>query len=175
MNDTASTQVALGMSGEGDWEPGTEARQATSPLNGVWLSKYQYESSGRGATFSNAHYLLLVQHGDKIQGRALPGTTDGRLLMDLTVNGSVITGVWTEETSPTGYYRGATYHGAIQMLLEPSGRKMAGKWVGFGKDFDLNTGAWTLELVTSDTGPDSQAKYNRPVGDRTPHGDMKDD
>lgn len=27
------------------------------------------------------------------------------------------------------------------MLVEPTGRRMAGKWVGFGKDFDVNTGA----------------------------------
>jgi hypothetical protein len=25
---------------------------------------------------------------------------------------------------------------------------MTGKWIGFGRDFDLNTGPWTLELVT---------------------------
>jgi hypothetical protein len=42
---------------------------------------------------------------------------------------------------------GAVYHGAIQLLLEPTGRKMTGKWVGFGRDFDLNTGPWSLEIV----------------------------
>jgi hypothetical protein len=83
--------------------------------------------------------------------------------MDVTVNGAVVTGSWTEETNPGGYYQGAVYHGAIQLLLEPTGRKMTGKWVGFGRDFDLNTGPWTLELVTSDTDPDTMARYNRPV------------
>ena len=38
---------------------------------------------------------------------------------------------------------------------------MAGKWVGFGRDFDLNDGPWTLELVSSDTGKDAMARYNR--------------
>jgi hypothetical protein len=74
--------------------------------------------------------------------------------MDLTANGQVLTGTCTEETDPAGYYPGAVYHGAIQLLLEPTGRKMTGrkmtgKWVGFGRDFDLTTGPWTLELVTS--------------------------
>jgi hypothetical protein len=38
---------------------------------------------------------------------------------------------------------------------------MTGKWVGFGRDFDLNTGPWTLELVSSDVGKDAMARYNR--------------
>jgi hypothetical protein len=49
------------------------------------------------------------------------------------------------------------------MLLEPTGHRMSGKWVGFGRDFDLNTGPWTLELVTADTGPEALAEYNRPA------------
>ncbi len=85
--------------------------------------------------------------------------------MDLTANGQVITGTWTEQTNPNGYYQGSVYHGAIQMLLEPTGHRMSGKWVGFGRDFDLNTGPWTLELVTNDTGPESLASYNRPAED----------
>jgi transcriptional regulator with XRE-family HTH domain len=157
--------AALGMAaGEGTWLPEAEPRSAAAPLNGIWLSRYEYESSGRGgATFSNAHYVMVIQHGAKMQARSLPGTATGRLVMDLTINGAVITGTWTEETNPEGYYQGAIYHGAIQMLIEPSGRTMRGKWVGFGREFDLNTGPWALELVTADTSPETMASYNRPV------------
>jgi hypothetical protein len=140
-----------------------ESRSDTAPLNGIWLSTYVYESSGRGATFSSSHYVLVVQRGAAVQVRSLPDTAPGRVLMDLTVNGQVVTGTWTEETNPGGYYQGAVYHGAIQMLLEPTGRKMDGKWAGFGRDFDVNTGPWSLELVTHDTSPEAQEKYNRPV------------
>jgi len=45
--------------------------------------------------------------------------------------------------SPTRRLPGAASHryfGALQMLVEPTGRRMAGKWVGFGKEFDGNTG-----------------------------------
>jgi hypothetical protein len=83
--------------------------------------------------------------------------------MDMTVNGQVITGTWTEQTDASGYYQGSVYHGAIQMLLDPTGHRMSGKWVGFGRDFDLNTGPRSLERVTTDTGPAALAEYNRPV------------
>lgn len=155
---------ALGMAKtEGTWLPDTEPKSAVAPLNGIWLSRYTFESSGRGKTYSSGHYVMVIQHGAKLQIRSLPDTAAGRLLMDLTVNGATVTGTWTEETNPGGYYQGAVYHGAIQMLLEPSGRKMSGKWVGFGRDFDLNTGPWSLELVTSDTSPRAMQEYNRPV------------
>jgi transcriptional regulator with XRE-family HTH domain len=154
---------ALGMPGDGTWLPDPEARSATAPLNGIWLSRYTYESSGRGTTLSSAHYVMVIQHGTRLQVRSLPGTATGRLLLDLTVNGMAVTGTWTEETSPGGYYAGATYTGGIQMLLEPTGRKMTGKWVGFGRDFDVNTGPWSLELVSASTGPETMSEFNHPV------------
>jgi hypothetical protein len=39
---------------------------------------------------------------------------------------------------------------------------MAGKWVGFGRDWDVNTGPWSLELVTADTGTEAMQRYDRP-------------
>ncbi len=52
-----------------------------------------------------------------------------------------------ERTSPEGYYRGATYHGTIQFVLNPMGRAMSGKWLGFGKNFKVNSGEWALTWV----------------------------
>jgi hypothetical protein len=40
---------------------------------------------------------------------------------------------------------------------------MTGKWVGFGRDFDLNTGPWTLELVTGTVTEETLKKYSRPA------------
>lgn len=154
---------ALSHAGDALLEP--EPRTETAPLNGIWVSRYEYESSGRGAWFDSAHYVMVIQQGARVQVRSLPKTAPGRLWMDLTVNGQAVTGTWTEETSPGGYYQGAVYHGAIQMLLEPSNRKMDGKWAGFGRDYEVNTGPWSLELVTHDTTPEAQDKYNRPVED----------
>lgn len=67
-----------------------------------------------------------------------------------------------EQTASEGYYRGARYFGALQMLAEPTGRRMAGKWVGFGKDFDVNTGPWELRLLDTSTDKATLASYNRP-------------
>jgi hypothetical protein len=108
---------------------------------------------------------VLIQHGDRLQVRSLPGTAQGRVMMDLTVSGSVLTGTWQEITDAAGYYGGSTYHGAIQFTVGPVGTRLTGTWVGFNKDGGIQTGPWTMDLVSSDTGKNAQAGYNRPVED----------
>ncbi|QMU68066.1 XRE family transcriptional regulator [Streptacidiphilus sp. P02-A3a] len=133
--------------------------------SGVWLSRYEYFSSSRGDTFAAAHFVVLIQHGNRLTGRSLPGTStnpDSPLTLDLTVDRNVVTGTWTEQTAVDGYYNGARYHGAIQLLVEPTGRRMAGKWVGFGKEFDVNTGPWTLSFVDASTSKATLEKYTAP-------------
>jgi hypothetical protein len=129
--------------------------------SGVWLSRYEYHSSGREAVFVGRHFVVILQHGDRLTVRSLPGSSASALTMDLTVDGSVITGTWVEQTESDGYYRGARYHGAIQMLAEPTGRRIAGKWVGFGKEMDINTGPWELVFQDASTSKATLDRYNR--------------
>ncbi|MFJ6386462.1 helix-turn-helix domain-containing protein [Streptomyces sp. NPDC091972] len=148
---------------------GTVSAPQTTPrgnYSGVWLSTYEYVSSGRGnEVFTGKHYVVLLQHGNRLTGRSLPNASlnpDSPLTLDLQLDGSTVTGTWTEQTASDGYYRGARYFGALQMLVEPTGRRMAGKWVGFGKEFDVNTGPWELRLMDTSTGKATLASYNRP-------------
>ncbi|MEU1600061.1 helix-turn-helix transcriptional regulator [Streptomyces sp. NPDC005708] len=140
--------------------PGVQAAPHNN-FSGVWLSRYEYYSSGRANAFTQLHYVVVLQHGTRLTIRSLPGSANSSLTMDLTVDGSVITGTWTEQTAEDSYYRGARYHGAIQMLAEPTGRRIAGKWVGFGKEMDVNTGPWELIFQESSTNKAALDKYNR--------------
>jgi hypothetical protein len=105
--------------------------------------------------------VVVLQHGDRLTVRSLPNTAEGSLTIDMTIDGSVVTGTWIEQTDPSGYYRGGRYHGAIQMLVEPTGRRMTGKWVGFGKDMDINTGPWELVFRDASTNKATMDRYNR--------------
>lgn len=116
-------------------------------LSGIWHSQYVYFSSGRKREFQGEHYVVLRHEGSRLLGESLPHSIDSKLRLDMALEGSVVTGVWTERTSPTGYYKGTTYHGAIQLLADPMGRSMRGKWLGFGRDFKINTGDWELTFV----------------------------
>ncbi|MFI8854604.1 DUF1456 family protein [Streptomyces sp. 891-h] len=151
-------------------EPDDATRQQPSAVpsphyGGIWLSRYEYYSSGRGDTFTGSHHLVLVQHGERLTGQSLPGASanpDSPLTLELTVDRNVVTGTWTEQTSSDGYYAGARYHGALQLLVEPTGRRMTGKWIGFGKDFDVNSGPWELIFQDTSTSKATLERYSRP-------------
>jgi hypothetical protein len=77
----------------------------------------------------------------------------------------VITGTWAEQTRGDGYYRGALYTGALQMLeseVQP-GRAMAGRWVGFGKDGEINDGPWSLDLAEASATPGAVERWDHPL------------
>jgi transcriptional regulator with XRE-family HTH domain len=130
------------------------------PLSGIWLSAYEYRSSGRNAAFTSSHYVLILQRGGRLMVRSLPAS-ESQLSMDLTVNGQVVTGTWTEQTRGDGYYRGSVYHGALQMLEQEGGRLLAGRWVGFGKEGEVNDGPWSLTLVDEHVGQEAVGRWNR--------------
>jgi len=152
---------------QGVTPPGPGPTPQMSPrsnYSGVWLSRYEYYSSGREEAFAPMHYVVVLQHGNRLTVRSLPEAStnpNSPLTMDLTLDGSVVTGTWVEQTATDGYYRGARYHGAIQMLIEPTGTRMSGKWVGFGKDGEENTGPWELRLQDASTNQATISKYNR--------------
>lgn len=165
--DGATRRQALGAAGAAAaaWAlPESKAKGARGPLTGIWRSTYTYVSSSRGnKTFSGEHYVMVIQHGNRIQIRSLPKTAAGRVTMDLTIDGQVITGTWEELTDPDGYYKASTYSGAIHMLLDHTGHRMKGKWLGFNRDGGISDGPWILNLVSADTGKAAVEQYNRPV------------
>jgi hypothetical protein len=132
---------------------------------GIWLSEYQYYSSSRDQHFPAYHHVVVLQHDDRLTVRSIPGSAGSLLTMDLTVEGVVVTGTWSETTAADGYYRGARYHGAIQLQADATGLRMTGKWVGFGKDGETNTGPWTLAFQESGTGKAEMERYARPPED----------
>jgi transcriptional regulator with XRE-family HTH domain len=139
------------------------ARAAGGEWSGIWESSYEYYSSSRGQMCaSTPHHVLVLQYGDTLTVRSLPGCPS-LITMDLTADGSVVTGTWSERTDPDGYYSGARYHGAIQMMVDPTGRRMSGKWLGFGRALEINSGPWDLTWRARST---TRATINQYSGTR---------
>lgn len=153
----ASASPAL--ADEAEAKPATLAARPTDDFGGIWHSRYVYPSTGRGKTFAGEHYVVLRQHGTRLIGQSLPHTLGSRLRLELAVDKSVATGTWREQTSLTGYYKGATYHGTVQMVVDPAGRRMSGMWLGFGRDFTINSGEWSLSWCEAGTSKTTQRAY----------------
>lgn len=112
-------------------------------LAGPWVSRYRYRSTGRDADLDGIHCVHLRVAGSRLAGRSDP-TATGSIELDLRADGLLITGSWTERTAPGGYYRGAVYHGVLQLVLDPAGRSMTGRWLGPDRHFTIDSGPWTL-------------------------------
>jgi hypothetical protein len=146
-SSTSTPSVRLGAAGPPD-------------VSGIWHSRYLYYSSGRDEELEGEHYIALRQEDSRIGGQSLPHSMDSLLRLNLSLEGSVATGTWTERTSPAGYYRGATYHGTVQFLVDPVGRRMSGKWLGFGRNFRVNNGEWELTWLDGSTTKSTQRQYH---------------
>jgi hypothetical protein len=131
------------------------------PLTGIWRSEYEYPSSSRGGTFTGRHMVLVLQRGAHLNIRSLPGQ-HSRLSLDLSVNGQVAQGTWTEHTAEGGYYRGSVYTGTIQLELNQAGDRLKGRWLGFGRDpGEINDGPWQFTRVDDKIDADTRKRWDR--------------
>jgi hypothetical protein len=144
--------------------PAAEVGVACGPLSGIWLSAYEYRSSGRGATYTGKHYVSVMQRGVVLSVCSLPASKS-QLAINMSVNGRVATGTWAEQTQGDGYYRGAVYTGALQLIESEDSQSLTGSWVGFGKEGEVNTGAWSLTLVDADISDAAIERWNRAADD----------
>jgi hypothetical protein len=129
-------------------------------FSGIWHSRYVYPSTGRDGEFIGEHYVVIRQHANRLIGQSLPHSTGSQLRIELAVDAPVATGSWRETTSPDGYYKGATYHGTLQLVVDPSGRRMRGMWLGFGQDFTVNSGQWDLTWEDASTSKNLRRSYH---------------
>jgi transcriptional regulator with XRE-family HTH domain len=147
---------------------GVKPEPGLRSLVGRWSSSYGYASASRGTELDGHHIVDLRVEGGLLVGRSRPQPTGSVLHLALDVHGTLATGRWTERTSPTGHYRAATYHGLIQLVVDPTSRSMSGRWLGLSKRFTIKSGTWRLDwLDQSDPpgpGPVTTATTDAPRG-----------
>ncbi|MCP2251713.1 hypothetical protein LY13_000444 [Prauserella aidingensis] len=148
------------LSGEAEAAELPSTAMVDGDLSGIWYSRYRYTSTRRAQTFDGEHYVTLRHIGDRLSGESVPANNGSRLRLDLNVNGSVTTGTWSERTSPTGYYRGSVYHGALHLVLDPMRKSARGKWIGFDREFNVDSDAWELHWVRENTGKAALREYH---------------
>lgn len=112
-------------------------------LSGEWHSCYTFYSSSRQEQLTAEHDMAAHQDGNHLVFETVPGS-NSYIFIRLTIDGRTATGSWYETTNKTGPYKGATYHGALQLIFNTDRTKLKGKWIGFGKNFDVKDGPWEL-------------------------------
>lgn len=124
---------------------------ATTEFSGIWRSHYRFPSSARHADFDAEHLVRFHQYDKQLIIESLPDKVNkSYLMLHLTLTDGVATGNWQEETDPHGYYKGKVYYGAIQVVISPDKKSMKGKWLGFGRDMEVEVGPWGFTYVGED-------------------------
>jgi hypothetical protein len=76
--------------------------------SGIYLSVYEYPSSGRGSIFTSKDYVMVVQRGARLSVRSVPAS-GSQLSMDLSANGRILTGTWQSRPGATALTRRGLY------------------------------------------------------------------
>jgi len=143
--------------------PSDRGGTASSQLTGRWTSSYRYRSTGRDADFTGIHTLNLELEAGHLVGRSELHPSGSELALALTAEGSILTGTWTERTSPSGHYRAATFRGLLQLVVDPTGHSMSGMWLGVSKRYTIKAGEWRLDRpLVDDPGPVTRATTTVP-------------
>jgi len=142
---------AMRLRGGGAKEPRT--------LNGVWEAGYIYESSVREGKLEDQYLIVLKQGSGGIAGRSLERPEGSKLTLELELERSIVTGTWRELTPKSQ----RAYHGTCQLLLNSTGDRLHGKWMGFRRDDQIGDGPWTWRRLDTKTSWWVTRRYkNRP-------------
>ena len=149
-----STALAFAASDATDpTRPRRRSSTTAAHLTGRWVSSYRYRSTSRNAEFTGVHTVDLRLEDGRLTGRSEPHPTGSELTIALDAEGGILTGNWTERTSPSGHYRAATFRGLLQLVVDPTGHSMTGMWLGVTKRYTIKTGEWRLDRLLDAAAP----------------------
>lgn len=119
----------------------------------TWQSTHWYPSADDVGEEQCTHTVSAHRRGNKWVLESLPDDDKSHMVVNLTLNGKLATGSWSEDTLVGSEYEGMTYSGAMQLLVSDDGKQMDGKWVGIGREpqadgsFEpkIYSGRWLLE------------------------------
>jgi hypothetical protein len=104
--------------------------EANKFFSGIWSCSYMYPSQKHAGEDVSEHYVNVYNKGQTLVFESIPNIEESYLLVRLTINGELATGIWQETTSPTGAYKGAVYEGAVQLIIDKGKKRMDGVGVG---------------------------------------------
>ncbi len=113
-------------------------------FSGIWHSVYHYTSTAKPGTFTSEYDVKIYQAGNQLVIQSVPNEAGSYLLLRLSIDDRILTGTWHEQTSPTGGYKGVTYYGAVQLIIDEDGAAIRGEYVGFNRKMFVQHGKWEI-------------------------------
>lgn len=121
--------------------------ETNDTFTGIWECRYWYPSNDHDGEDISEYRAKVHQLGNKLIVESLPTDNGAYMILSLTIDDDLATGVWQENTAPEGSFKGTIYSGAVQLLMSADRNSFEGKWVGIGQDDgkrQIYTGRWQL-------------------------------
>lgn len=117
-------------------------------FSGTWHSTYTFTTPSPDADFTDEYDVQIHRAGNQVIIQSLPNDKGSYILLRLTLDGRILTGTWYEQTEPTGHYKGVTYYGPLQLVMDEDGNAMRGQWLGVDEHMKMQGGEQTITRVS---------------------------
>ncbi|MFN8138498.1 MAG: hypothetical protein U0R49_01745 [Fimbriimonadales bacterium] len=135
-------------------------------ISGIWHTRYEFTESGQRYQMEQ---LVLLRHvWNQVSGVTLaskkPITKGHSNAIRATVKShTFVTGVWDNNLEDD------SYHGALQLHIDPSGKKMDGRYIGFDANNEVLSEQWQWRRLTKSVSKQAQdrlvARYATTMSD----------
>lgn len=121
-------------------------------FEGTWHCTYWYPSNVHAGEDTSEYDVTVTRSGNQLILESKPTENGSYILIRLSLEDDIATGTWHETTAPEGAFKGMVYSGALQLIVNKDATVMEGKWVGIGRDYEMNrpdiyTGKWKLNKL----------------------------
>jgi hypothetical protein len=120
-------------------------------LRGLWFSSYSFVSSRTRQRTYTTQLMLIRQFGPYVVGKCLWSNGTHRHFLTGRTQAHILTGRWRNVAD------GAKHHGVLQLLIDPDGTYLHGKWLGYDARNHIQHADWEFKLATRDSKADRQA------------------
>jgi hypothetical protein len=139
------------------------AHQFDDLYSGSWLCWHWFPSKDDSKTLVNTNRMNAHQMGHELILESIPDDSESYMLIRLTIDENLATGVWHETVTREGESKGRMYSGAGQLIISDDRNRIEGEWAGLGFDHKkqkqhIYTGHWELARVAGDQMP--EPKYS---------------
>src|SRR5579862_9549932 len=114
----------------------TDSKLIVTGFPGTWHCRYWYPSNNHAGEDVSEYTVLIDQKDGAFVLHSLPNAIEAYMLARFTVEANMATGTWLENTSPHGEFAAMVYSGVFQLLINDDCTKLAGRWVGIGREKD---------------------------------------
>lgn len=136
-------------------------------LGGYWYSDYSFVSSRSRQRVHTTQLMLVRQFGPYVVAKCIWSNGAHHHFISGRTQGHVFTGRWRNVAD------GAKHHGVLQLLIDPDGAHLHGKWLGYDARNHIQQADWTFTLASRDVKADRDVLIQARVPAHAPDGNER--